>query len=110
MDIEEITPSKGDAVLNINRSRLRSVYYRPIETNGTVTWRATLPLPADPQSIAQYFAKGFKAKPPAEGTEIKEKSAGVILCPFCDYEPASPLALRSHLRKHITQTTEEKEE
>ncbi len=105
MDIDEVTPNKGDAVLNLNKSRQRAVYYRLMGND----WVETRPLPADPFSISYYFAKGFRAQPPAE-ISVVERPAGVILCPFCDFEAKSPLSLRSHLRKHIDKTDKETNE
>lgn len=59
------TPFKDDnVILNLNRSRMRAVYYRPIQVDDGIQWIKTLPLPADPFSISYYFAKGFRAKPP----------------------------------------------
>lgn len=97
MEINEITPSKSD-VLNINRSRLKAVYYRQIGGK----WEPTLPLPADPQSIAYYFAKGFKPQPPPEN-EVTEEPVkdGILRCPICEMEVKSAFGLQSHLRVHI---------
>ena len=106
MDFDEVTPSKGDSVLNLNKSRQRAVYYRPLGNS----WVPTQPLPADPFSISYYFAKGFRAKPPADEPHIEGRSDGVTRCPFCEFEAKSPISLRSHLRKHITQTKEETKE
>ncbi len=84
----------------LNKSRKKAIYYCPITAkDGTVSWARTRPLPADPQSIAMYFAKGFRAKPP--GATPKEADVSAIKCPFCDFKPESALALRSHLRVHI---------
>ncbi len=117
MDIDEVRLEKGVSVLNVNRSRQRAVYYRQVGND----WVKTSPLPADPFSISYYFSKGFKAKPPDkvkidDGVattvipSVEKPKSGLLLCPFCDYEPASPIALRSHLRKHITKTKKEKNE
>ena len=91
------------SILSLNRSRQRAVYYRLAQDG---TWVPTKPLPADPQSIAYYFAKGFKAKPPDEG----EKPADVLKCPLCDFEPQSVFGLQSHLRKHIPKLDKEQKE
>lgn len=98
--LEEVT-SRGEGVLNLNRSRKKAIYYWPLTMkDGHVEWLPTTPLPADPQSIAMYFAKGFKAKPP-EGIPPKPEDTSAIKCPFCDFKPESALGLRSHLRVHI---------
>jgi len=85
--------SQGGNVLNLNRSRMRAIYYRKIGDD----WLATQPLPADPFSITYYFSKGFKAKPPGG----KVVDAGTVSCPFCEFTTKSAFGLQSHLRKHI---------
>lgn len=90
MDEVELTPSglKGkEGILNLNRSRMRAIYYRP-------DGQATTPLPADPYSQAYYFAKGFRAKPP------EVSSTETFICPTCGFEAKSDFGLNSHMRKH----------
>jgi len=88
----ELTPGglKGKGgVLNLNRSRMRAIYYRP---NG----EPTLPLPADPYSQAYYFAKGFRAKPP-EGVS---STGETFICSVCGFAAKSEFGLKAHMRKH----------
>lgn len=104
MELTEVTPAKSD-VLNLNRSRQRAVYYRPIQTKNGTEWVKTTPLPADPYNVSYYFAKGFKAKPP----EKEEKAtSGDISCPLCDFKTDKIFGLEVHLRKH--RKSKEKEE
>ena len=76
-------------ILNLNKSRQRDIYIRPDGSK-------TQPLPSDPMARMYYEAKGFKL----QGAEEKEE---VKTCPFCDFKPQSPLALRTHLNTHIKQ-------
>ena len=81
----ELTPAglkSKDALLNLNKSRMRAIYYRP-------DGQPTTPLPADPYSIAYYFAKGLKGVPPK-----------LVSCPECEFEAKSTFGLQSHLRTH----------
>ena len=50
----------GNVKLNIGQSRMRAKYWRQ-DNDGN--WVQTGLLPADPLSINQYFAKGFRGKP-----------------------------------------------
>lgn len=94
--IEEVQHQKGN-VLNIGRSRMRAIYYRPIpQEDGSVDWMPTNPLPADPYNVAVYFRKGFKAKAP----DGEQREDGLIKCPLCDFKAQSAFGLASHLRKH----------
>jgi len=88
-------------ILNLNKSRMRAVYWRQVE-NGD--WVETTPLPADPTSVNHYFLKGFKAKKP-EGVkpEIKLEEVKPSVeekCPTCGFVAKSVFGLNSHLRKH----------
>ncbi len=57
-----ITGVQGSkAILNLGHSRMRARYWRQLSDG---SWEQTQPLPADPASINQYFAKGFRARPP----------------------------------------------
>ena len=98
MDEVELTPSglsKRENVLNLNKERMRAVYFCQDESG---RWVGTSPLPADPQSQAYYFAKGFRAKPPTETLEVSSES---ISCPICGFEAKSNFGLQAHLRiKH----------
>jgi len=87
-------------ILNLNKSRMRAVYWRQVE-NGD--WVETTPLPADPTSVNHYFLKGFKAKKPETKPEIKleeVKPPVEIKCPHCEFLAKSEFGLNSHLRKH----------
>ena len=87
-------------ILNIGRRRERRVYYRP---DGT----PTLPLPANPEYIAHYLAKGWTLEPPIkeEVKEVREQESSVTRCPYCSFEPKNAHGLIVHLKKH---TKEEK--
>ena len=74
-----------DGILNLNRSRMRAIYYRP-------DGQATSLLPADPYSQMYYFAKGFKGKP----TEV----SSTFNCHTCGFEAKSEFGLQAHQRKH----------
>ena len=89
----ELTPEglKGEGgILNLNKSRMRAVYFRYNEEG---KWVGTTPLPADPFSQAYYFAKGFKAKLP-------EVSSNQGLICECGFEAKSDFGLQAHQRKH----------
>ena len=99
MDKNEVELTLGglkgkEGILNLNRSRMRAIYYRP---NG----QATSPLPADPYSQMYYFAKGFRAKPPKpeEKPEVSS-SQETISCPECGFEAKSKFGLLAHQKKH----------
>ncbi len=81
----------GMKVIDLNRSRMRAIYYWKGE-NGA--WNPTGLLPADPYSQAYYFAKGFKAKPPVDSTQE------TFSCPTCEFEAKSAFGLQAHQRKH----------
>ena len=115
LDIEnELTPSGisgGRLKLNVGESRMRAKYWRPLP-NGE--WVQTGWLPADQMSMAQYFGKGFKGKPPV-GTPVDApvavlERAATPTCPFCDFEPKNALSLRTHLTKHVKEDKEETNE
>lgn len=95
MKENELTPMglQKEPIMNLNRSRMRAVYYRP-DNNGN--WVGTTPLPADPFSQAYYFAKGFKAKPP----ENQPLSVGSLVCSECGFAAKSDFGLQAHKRKH----------
>ena len=108
----ELVPSgikKGKIHLNVGQSRMRATYYRQ-DKNGD--WGQTAPLPADPASVSQYFAKGFRAKPPQvipKEVEVEQaKPEGTVSCPFCEFETQSAFGLQAHLRKHINKKKEDK--
>lgn len=94
MNEVELTPdglSRTRDVLNLNRSRMRAVYFRKDDDGN---WVGTNPLPADPFSQAYYFAKGFRAKP----SEVD--STEKLSCKICGFEAKSNLGLLAHQRKH----------
>ena len=80
-------------ILNLNKSRMRAVYYR---SNG----QPTMPLPADPYSVAYYFAKGFTARPKVVNQPEPDRGDNSISCPTCGFEAKSEFGLKSHQRKH----------
>ena len=86
-------------IVNINKSRLRKVFWR---TDGDGKWVQTLPLPADPIEEAKYLAKGFRLSPPG-------KVEAVASCPFCDYTNENPRGMRTHMSVHVSKN-EDKEE
>jgi hypothetical protein len=88
---------------NLNKSRQRAVYWRPLTDGG---WVQTRPLPADPDSIRYYFSKGFRAVNPEE-QEVEQLEDGVP-CPLCSFRAKDAFGLQSHLRKHINKNKEEK--
>jgi len=92
----ELTPTGlkgGGGVLNLNRSRMRAVYFRQ---DGDGNWVGTAPLPADSYSQAYYFAKGFRAKPPVATSAPQE----TFSCPTCGFVAKSDFGLQAHQRKH----------
>ena len=104
----ELTPvglrGNRGAILNINASRARAVYYRP-------DGHRTGLLPADPFSIAYYFAKGFTARPPkpvvlsAEKTEFtltpnRNESIAGCVCSTCGFIAKTDFGLQVHIRRH----------
>lgn len=91
-ELKEMTFPEGMKVINLNRSRMRAIYYWKGEDG---VWNPTAPLPADPYSQAYYFAKGFKAKPPKEGSTQETFS-----CPACEFEAKSAFGLQAHQRTH----------
>jgi len=85
--------------LNLNKSRMRAVYYRQVfDKQGNGEWVPTTPLPADLFGQMQYFGKGFRAKPPVESTKV---TTDEVSCPYCEFKPKSAFGLQSHLRTHI---------
>ena len=108
LEIEnELTPSGiggGRLKLNVGESRMRAKYWRPLPDG---SWVQTGWLPADQMSMAQYFAKGFKGKPPVDAPVSEPKGT---TCPFCEFEPINALSLRTHLSKHVNEEKEETNE
>lgn len=82
-------------ILNIGRSRERTIYYRQ---DGT----ATLPLPADPYNKAMYLAQGFTLTPPKK-FDTKEG----VACPLCDFIAKDAFGLSVHLRTHTKESKKE---
>ena len=85
-------------IVNLNKSRMRAIYWRP---DGKGNWFQTSPLPAAPASANAYILKGFKANPPG-GVDT-----GLIQCPMCEFGAQSAFGLQAHLRKHIQKTTDD---
>jgi len=82
--------------LNLGHSRQRAIYWRQIGED----WVQTGLLPADPLSIALYFSKGFRAKPPPEVVDEVVDEVKSFSCSICGFEAKSELGLLSHQRKH----------
>ena len=82
----------GASIIRVGAHRMRTRYWRQMDGE----WVQTQLLPADPLSVALYFSKGFRAKPPTNG-ETEES----ISCPFCEFKPKNALSLRTHLNKHV---------
>jgi len=96
----EISNREGLSILKVGQSRMRAKYWRKTEKG----WAQTQPLPADPNSINYYFAKGFRAKNPETNVKVDTVSTPKKTgCPFCDFETGNPRALRSHLNKHVNE-------
>jgi hypothetical protein len=78
-------------IIEIGKSRKRARYYRKIkDINGNLVTVQTEPLPADPESIFLYTAKGFT---------LKEGASGVP-CPLCDFVGKNAQELSLHLKQH----------
>jgi len=105
LEIEnEMVPTgiKGSKVtLNIGQSRMRARYWRLVGD----TWTQTGLLPADPTSVAIYFAKGFKGKPPTESVPVTG-----IKCPLCEFSCEAPRGLAKHMYSHDKKEKEETNE
>lgn len=86
----------------------KATYYKP---SGEPMPR----LPADPESMKRYLARGFTLAPPAPGTEVATKviadtaqpsrpaavaAPGIAPCGECGFQPKSTFGARAHSRKH----------
>ena len=99
LEIEnELTPSgiSGSRLkLNVGESRMRAKYWRELPDG---SWVQTGSLPADQLSMAQYFAKGFKGKPPVDAPAPVEPTG--IKCPLCEFSCETPRGLGKHMYSH----------
>lgn len=89
-------------ILNINRSRKRAVYYRPVTVKDEVKWIETLPLPSDPEGRMYYLAKGFRTEIPKE--EIKKEVVEGVPCPHCDFVAKDDVGFLAHFRSHLNKS------
>jgi hypothetical protein len=53
------------------KKRQRSIYYRPVEKNGSVEWQPTQLLPSDATGRELYFSKGFRLSIPNPTEEVE---------------------------------------
>ena len=83
--------------LNLGHSRQRAIYWRKIGDD----WVQTQALPADPMSVAYYFSKGFRAKPPKDEVKkaIADRGNGKLVCD-CGFVAKNAFGLLVHQRKH----------
>jgi len=85
-------------IVSLNKHRMRAKYWRQMSNED---WVQTDYLPADPESQAIYFSKGFRAiNPDAPKGEVEQ--SGEIRCPFCQMKADSPISLKAHLNEHIS--------
>ena len=112
VELTEMGVNKSESnVLNLNKSRMRAIYRRPVTTDkdgNKIGGELTSPLPADPQSQIRYFGKGFTAP---ETKNVKPRTEdGIVPCPLCEFGAKSTFGLISHLRTHTSKSNKEESE
>lgn len=106
-ELAKVVEAQGFHVGGLTTWPVRTTYYR---RDG----EAMPGLPADPESMKQYLAKGFTLNRPEKGTEIPAKviastsqpSRAVLerdslMCSECSFTAKSDFGLLVHKRKHL---------
>ena len=84
------------------KKRQRSIYYQPInQTDGSVQWLETRPLPSDAQGRELYLSKGFRLSIPTEPAtpEEADKEKEVLLSENADLRNQLKMANARAARK-----------